>query len=74
MTSLLIIIFRVRTFHTVGYGDISPVTPAGKMLSIFLIITGVGTFLGVFANATEMLLNKQEQKARMQKLNMLLSG
>ena len=65
--------FTIVTIATVGYGDISPVTTAGKMLSIFLIITGVGTFLGVVANATEMLLNKQEQKARAQKLNMVVS-
>jgi voltage-gated potassium channel len=64
--------FSIVTVTTVGYGDISPVTTAGKVLSIFLIITGVGTFLGVVANATEILLNKQEQKARMEKLNMVM--
>jgi voltage-gated potassium channel len=65
--------FTIVTIATVGYGDIFPVTVPGKMLSIFLIITGVGTFLGVVANATEILLNKQEQKVRMQKLNMVVS-
>ncbi|KPJ99343.1 MAG: hypothetical protein AMK71_09915 [Nitrospira bacterium SG8_35_4] len=64
--------FSIVTVATVGYGDISPVTAAGKLLSIFLIITGVGTFLGVVANATEILLNKQEQKARMEKLQMVI--
>jgi len=57
--------FCIVTVTMVGYGDISPVTSAGKVLSILLIITGVGTFPGVVANATEILLNKQEQKARM---------
>jgi len=64
--------FSIVTVATVGYGDISPVTAAGKLLSIFLIITGVGTFLGVVANATEILLNKQEEKARMEKLQMVI--
>jgi len=64
--------FSIVTVATVGYGDISPVTSAGKMLSIFLIITGVGTFLGVVANATEILLNKQEQRARLEKLHMVI--
>ena len=41
--------FSIVTVATVGYGDISPVTAAGKILSVFLIITGVGTFLGVVA-------------------------
>jgi uncharacterized protein YdcH (DUF465 family) len=63
--------FSIVTVATVGYGDISPVTDAGKMLSIFLIITGVGTFLGVIANATEVLMNKQEMKVRMEKMNMV---
>ena len=37
-----------------------------------LIITGVGTFLGVVANATEILLSKREKKIREQKLNMVV--
>jgi hypothetical protein len=66
--------FSIVTVTTVGYGDISPVSSSGKILSILLIITGVGTFLGVVANATEMLLQRHERKVRMEKLNMVISA
>ena len=46
--------FSIVTIATVGYGDIHPATQAGKVLAIFMIVLGVGTFLGVVANATEM--------------------
>ncbi len=62
--------FSIVTITTVGYGDIHPTTQLGKILSVVLIITGVGTFLGVVANATEILLDKREKKIREQKLNM----
>jgi hypothetical protein len=65
--------FTIVTVATVGYGDIHPATLAGKILAVVLIITGVGTFLGVVANATEIMLNRREQKARIEKLNMVAS-
>ena len=64
--------FSIVTITTVGYGDIHPATQSGKILTILLIITGVGTFLGVLANATEMLLNRREKQARLEKLNMVI--
>jgi voltage-gated potassium channel len=63
--------FTVVTVATVGYGDIHPVTTVGKMLAIALIVTGVGTFLGVIGNATEIMLNRREKEKRAQKLNMV---
>jgi hypothetical protein len=65
--------FSIVTIATVGYGDIHPATQAGKILAVVLIITGVGTFLGVVANATEIMLNRRERKARIEKLNMVTS-
>jgi len=62
------IYFSVVTITTVGYGDISPKTELGKVLAIFLIVGGVGTFMGVVANATEMLLSRRERAAQLQKL------
>ncbi len=59
--------FSIVTITTVGYGDIHPATQAGKILAVVLIITGVATFLGVVANATEILLSKREKKIREQK-------
>jgi voltage-gated potassium channel len=64
--------FTIVTIATVGYGDIHPVTPFGKLFVILLIISGVGTFLGVFANATELMLSRQEKKVRLEKLNMVI--
>lgn len=64
--------FSIVTITTVGYGDIHPATQVGKILAVVLIITGVGTFLGVVANATEILLSKREKKMREQKLNMVV--
>ncbi|MDI6789495.1 MAG: potassium channel family protein [Thermodesulfobacteriota bacterium] len=55
--------FTMVTITTVGYGDIHPATQTGKMLTILLIVMGVGTFLGVVANATELLLNKRGKQA-----------
>ncbi len=33
---------------TVGYGDVVPVTPQGRIIATVLIITGVGLFVGFF--------------------------
>jgi hypothetical protein len=64
--------FSIVTIATVGYGDVHPVTLPGKILTVLIIVTGVGTFLGVIANATEMMLNKREKQVRFEKLNMVI--
>jgi hypothetical protein len=64
--------FTIVTMATVGYGDIHPVTDAGKLVAIVLIIAGVSTFLGVVANATEIFINRREHEARLQKLHMII--
>jgi hypothetical protein len=66
------IYFSIVTVATVGYGDIHPLTPAGKLLAIVVIITGVGTFLSVIASATELFLNRRESEERRKKLNMIV--
>jgi hypothetical protein len=62
----------VVTITTVGYGDIIPNTNTGKIFATFLIVMGVGTFLGMVASATEMMLNRREKHARLEKLNMVI--
>jgi len=65
--------FIISTISTVGYGDLHPVTPEGKILVIFIIITGVGCFIGLAANSIEYLLDERERKLRLEKLNMIIS-
>ena len=64
--------FIIVTMATVGYGDVTPVTSGGKLFAIVLIVLGVSTFLGVFANATELVLSRREKQLRMKKMNMVI--
>ena len=64
--------FMIVTMATVGYGDLHPVTPAGRFLAIIFIVLGVGTFLGVVANATELMLNRREKQNLTNKINVLV--
>jgi voltage-gated potassium channel len=64
----------IVTVTTVGYGDIHPVTTAGKGLAIFIIILGVGSFVGAIANAAEMALSGREERARLERLNMVIGA
>ena len=61
--------FSIVTIATVGYGDIHPNAAPGKLLAIVLVKGGVGIFLGVVANASEMLIDRREQPLRTQKLH-----
>jgi hypothetical protein len=60
------------TIATVGYGDIHPVTPAGKILVMIIILTGVGCFVGVAANSIESMIDERERRTRVEKLNMII--
>ena len=66
------IYYNIVTMSTVGYGDIHPTTPQGQLFAVFLIMMGGATFLGVIANATELLMVKRETTTRMKKVNMVL--
>jgi voltage-gated potassium channel len=64
--------FIIVTIATVGYGDLHPFTPAGKILVIGIILAGVGCFVGVVANAIEYLIEMRERSLRIEKLNMII--
>jgi hypothetical protein len=68
------IYFSIVTISTVGYGDVHPTTSIGRVLAIVLIIGGTGSFLGLVATSTEMILNKREKQMRLEKLNMIIGA
>jgi voltage-gated potassium channel len=64
--------FNIVTMATVGYGDIYPHAALSRMFTILLIIAGGAVFLGVIANATELVILKRDFQGRMKKVNMVL--
>ncbi|HVP96689.1 potassium channel family protein [Methanoregula sp.] len=64
--------FVVVTISTVGFGDIHPVTEAGKLLTIGIIIFGVGCFVGLAASALDLMIENREHSVRLQNLNLLV--
>jgi hypothetical protein len=66
--------FCVVTIATVGYGDIHPVTVAGKILALFVIVVGIGSFVGLVVNSLETFFNRRERVVRLRKLNLLIGA
>jgi voltage-gated potassium channel len=64
--------FTVVTVTTVGYGDIHPSTHLGKLLSIGLIVVGVGTFSGVMVNTAEIIFEHRERGRRRERASALV--
>jgi voltage-gated potassium channel len=64
--------FNIVTMATVGYGDIHPSSLLGRMFTVLLIVAGGAAFLGVIANATELVILKRDSQNRMRKVNMVL--
>jgi len=62
----------IVTISTVGYGDITAKTDAGKILGIFVILAGVGSFIFVAANSIELTLGRKEEIERNRKVNMIV--
>ncbi|MGL1889478.1 MAG: ion transporter [Reichenbachiella sp.] len=54
----------VATLTTVGYGDVYPITPLGKLLGAFIAVLGIGVFAlpaGIIATSFESELGKQRK-------------
>jgi voltage-gated potassium channel len=53
----------VATLTTVGYGDVFPITPLGKLLSSFIAFLGIGMFAlptGILASGFAEEINKRQ--------------
>ena len=58
----------VVTLGTVGYGDIFPITPMGKLIGSFVVILGIGLFAlptGILASGfAEVLAKRKEERQK----------
>jgi len=66
--------FTIVTISTVGYGDIHPTNAASKIFGIILILIGIGTFLTIVTNATQLLVQRGQDRLRRQRLNMIIGA
>jgi hypothetical protein len=62
----------IVTVSTVGYGDIHPTSVGGKLFGIALIVIGIGTFLTIVTNTTQVLVQRGRDRLRRQRLNMIV--
>lgn len=56
--------WATATVTTVGYGDAVPVTPAGRAVAVFLMLTGIALYGLVASNLAAFLLERDEQDER----------
>jgi voltage-gated potassium channel len=54
--------FCVITLATVGYGDFSLQTPAGKIFTIIYIFMGIGLLVALFAQLAEAIIAVRQQE------------
>ena len=47
--------WSASTITTVGYGDIYPVTPIGRIIGVFTMVVGISTFALVTAKVAQFL-------------------
>ena len=57
------IYFSVVTISTVGFGDFSPETAAGKIFTMVYIIVGLGIFVTAATTVADTILSQSDDKA-----------
>lgn len=71
------IYWAVITLASVGYGDISPVTPAGRVITIVLALIGIGIFAipaALLSSAFSDQLHKERDALKQELFEMLADG
>ena len=71
------IYWAVITLASVGYGDISPVTPAGRLITIILALIGIGIFAipaALLSSAFSDQLHKERDALKQELFDMLADG
>jgi voltage-gated potassium channel len=54
--------FCVASLTTAGYGDLTPVTDAGKVFTMVYLLTGIGLFVSLGALIARQLLDDRERR------------
>ena len=56
--------WALATVSTVGYGDVVPTSPLGKVIGGLLILVGIGIFVTITANILAIILKKEKKYAQ----------
>ena len=51
--------FSIITLTTVGYGDLTPITDAGKIFTMFYVLTGIGIIFAFIRASTARRINRK---------------
>jgi NADH pyrophosphatase NudC (nudix superfamily) len=57
--------WAVVTLATVGYGDYYPVTPLGRIIAIFMMLSGIGVFALLVSNLAQRRLLRRESRLKL---------
>jgi voltage-gated potassium channel Kch len=57
------VFFSVATISTVGYGDVVPVTAAGRIFTVFFIFSGIGVFVVTAASIADRVIRHAREAA-----------
>ena len=64
--------WALSTITTVGYGDVYPVTAAGRGVAVFLMLTGISLVGLLTARVAAFLVEEGEQETELPKLDEIL--